>query len=212
MPADFEKVEYWHKRFATEQSFEWLTSSSAFFAILEPLLTPMSPGSAILHLGSGTSDLHVYFRRHCPQLQITNMDYEPLALERGKEMEKKEFGNVEMGYQVQDVTTPFELAPEQRRKVRMVIDKSTVDAVSCGGDENVIKMAEAIYDVLDKEEGVWVSLSFSDSRFEMDSKRVQELFELSVLTKVATGPKRLESDPDIWHWCWLLRPKATPAS
>ncbi|KAK0732352.1 hypothetical protein B0T21DRAFT_412532 [Apiosordaria backusii] len=122
------------------------------------------------------------------------MDYEPLALERGKEMEKNEFGDVSMGYQVQDVTMPFEMAQEQRK------------------NENVIKMVERIYDVLDKEEGVWVSLSFSDSRFEMDSPRVQELFEVTVLTKVATVPKRLESDPDIWHWCWLLRPKTTPPS
>ncbi|KAK4672072.1 hypothetical protein QC763_100930 [Podospora pseudopauciseta] len=209
MPADFEKVEYWRKRFTKEESFEWLTSSGSFFSILEPLLTPLSIGSTVLHLGSGTSDLHVYFRRHFPQLQVINMDYEPLALERGKAMESNEFGNVEMGYQVQDVTLPLELDLGQRGKVRMVIDKSTVDAVSCGGDENVIKMAEAIHDVLNKEEGVWISLSFSDSRFEMDSKRVQELFEVSVLTKVATGPKRLESDPDIWHWCWLLRPRAT---
>ncbi|KAK4202884.1 hypothetical protein QBC40DRAFT_251581 [Triangularia verruculosa] len=212
MPADFEKVEYWHKRFTTERSFEWLTSSSAFFAILEPLLTPLPPSSTVLHLGSGTSDLHVYFRRHCSQLQTINMDYEPLALERGKEMEMREFGDVKMGYQVQDVTMPFELGPEQMGKVRMVIDKSTVDAVSCGGDESVIKMAERIHETLDKEEGVWVTLSFSDSRFEMDSKRVQELFDVSVLTKVATGPKRLESDPDIWHWCWLLRPKRLPSS
>lgn len=54
----------------------------------------------------------------------------------------------------------------------MVIDKSIVDVVFCGGDENVIKMVEVIYDVLDKEEGVWILFSFLDLRFEMDSKRV----------------------------------------
>ncbi|KAK3985086.1 hypothetical protein QBC44DRAFT_251361 [Cladorrhinum sp. PSN332] len=203
MAIDFEDPVYWRQRFQSETAFEWLTNSSTFINILTPYLDRIDPQAAeILHLGSGTSDFHNHLRKR-GLLNVTNIDYEPLALERGQQLERAAFGDIKTKYRVADVTK-LELEPEQHSKCQLVIDKSTIDAVSCGGDEAVIAMAEGIYECLDHKNGVWISMSYSDSRFDM--ARVKELFEVDVVSKVPTK-KRIETDPDIWHWCYLLKPK-----
>ncbi|KAK4160223.1 hypothetical protein QBC43DRAFT_304025 [Cladorrhinum sp. PSN259] len=206
MPVDFDNPLYWRKRFRTETSFEWLTPSSTFINIITPYLDRLNPQTAeILHLGSGTSDLHNHLRKK-GFLNVTNIDYEPLALERGQQLERKAFGDVQTKYLVADVTK-LELAEsDNKNKRQLVIDKSTSDAVSCSGDEAVVAMAEGIYKYLNHKDGIWLSMSYSDARFTIP--RIRDLFEVEVVGKVlAGGKKRLESDPDIWHWCYLLRPR-----
>ena len=203
MASDFENPMYWRKRFQSETAFEWLTPSSTFIDLLAPYLDRLDPqASEILHLGSGTSDLHNHLRRS-GFLNVTNIDYEPLALERGQQLERKAFGDVKTRYRVADVTK-LEPPANSEPKCRLVVDKSTADAVSCGGDEAVAAMAERIHGCLDKKSGVWISMSYSDSRF--DVGRVRELFHVGVVSTVPI-PKRLESDPDIAHWCYELSPK-----
>ncbi|KAK4187941.1 hypothetical protein QBC35DRAFT_515158 [Podospora australis] len=203
---DFDSPIYWRKRFANETSFEWLIPSLTFLNIITPYLERLpSKQSQILHLGSGTSDLHNHLRSQ-GFTNVTNIDYEPLALERGKHLEEGTFGDVVMKYLVADVTgaqfSESVVARGERRKCQMVLDKSTADAVSCGGEEALVKMARGIHEVLD--DGVWISMSYSDSRFE--DLRVKEIFEVEVIKRVPTK-KRRETDPDIWLWCYLLRPK-----
>ena len=74
MAADFEKRSYWHDRFTSEVSFEWLVSSQSFMSFIEPHLQALSRcghSPRILQLGSGTSDLQNcfrargYFSLHC---------------------------------------------------------------------------------------------------------------------------------------------------
>jgi SAM-dependent methyltransferase len=195
MPADFEKQSYWEKRFAAETAFEWLTTSAAFMDVLAPYLQNLPLSSPILHLGSGTSDLHNYLRQH-GFTDITNVDYEPRALERGQQLELQHFGDIQTKYLVADATQL-----KGQEKYRVVIDKSTADAIACGGDEAIAAMADSIHRSMDKD-GFWVSLSFSPWRFE----DVQPLFDVQVICKVPT-PKRLPSDPDLFHYCYLLKPK-----
>jgi SAM-dependent methyltransferase len=207
MPADFDKQTYWHDRFSTESSFEWLLSSADFISIIKPLITSLEPSSArILHLGSGTSDLQNHFR-HLGFLDVTNVDYEPLAVERGRELEKRAFGDVKMKYAVADATqlqtstdSDAQGLPRDHR-FDLVVDKSTVDAVSCGGEDQFRRMARCVKECL-AEGAVWISLSYSASRFD-----IEELpFDAEVLAKVPTQ-KIKATDPDIFHWCYLLRPK-----
>ncbi|KAI0199417.1 hypothetical protein F4808DRAFT_432422 [Astrocystis sublimbata] len=253
MPTDFEKQSYWHARFAHEEAFEWLTSSETFMGFIEPYLfastldshnpTPNSDPSPdsqkskrILHLGSGTSDLHTHLRA-LGFLDVTNVDYEPLALARGRDIERRVFGrdDVRMKYVVADVTnfspSSFSTATnscaesipqpqnpdsqpadgnstgtqrcecESTPQSDLVLDKSTVDAVSCGGDEALLAMARCVRSCL-APGGVWISLSFSARRFEVDG--LQELFGVQVLGKIPT-PKARATDPDVWHWVYLLR-------
>lgn len=208
MPTDFDKQTYWHHRFANETSFEWLLSSTDFISILKPLLVNLEPSSArILHLGSGTSDLHNHFRQ-LGFLDVTNVDYEPLAVERGRQLEQQAFGDVKMKYSVADATKSLlpssnsnDQGTHNNHKFDLVIDKSTADAISCGGDEQVRNMAHCVGECL-ADGAVWVSMSYSSSRFDIG----EIPFNVEVLAKIPT-PKNAVTDPDIFHWCYLLRPK-----
>lgn len=199
MPADFDKQSYWHQRFSKEAAFEWLLPSARFMEIMEPHLAKLSPSARILQIGFGTSDLQNHFRAR-GFLNITNVDYEPLAVERGHELERQAFGDIKMRYAVQDAT---QLNLHER--FDLIIDKSTVDAVSCGGETQVLRMAEGIKRCLandDDNDAVWISLSYSSSRFEVENLP----FEVEVMAQVPT-PKLHPNDPDVYHWCYLLRPK-----
>ncbi|KAK1762328.1 kinase domain-containing protein [Phialemonium atrogriseum] len=195
MPADFEKQEYWHTRFATETSFEWLVTSEVFMSILDPYLSRLSASSRILHIGFGTSGLQNLFRKR-GFLDVTNVDFEPLAIQRGMQLEKATFGDVKMKYVVADATKL-----DMHEAFDVVIDKSTVDAIACGGDEALLRMARGVRKCL-TEGGFWISLSFSSSRFDMEGLPL----DVDVIAKVPT-PKYHPNDPDVYHFCYLLRPK-----
>ena len=194
MPADFDKQQYWHERFTTETSFEWLTPSTTFVSLLEPYLNGLAKSAQILHLGFGTSDLQTHLRSR-GFLNVTNVDYEPLAIERGREAEQRAFGDVRMTYMVADVTQL-----SLPRQFDLVIDKSTVDAVSCAGGEALLRMARGVHRCL-AHGGIWISLSYSTSRFAVDGLP----FNVEVIEKIPT-PKIKPSDPDVFHCCYLLRP------
>ncbi|KAM0486160.1 hypothetical protein ACHAPX_000862 [Trichoderma viride] len=202
MPVDFDKQAYWHDRFSSETSFEWLLDSAEFVSIIKPILTNLEPSSArILHIGSGTSDLQNYFR-HLGFLDVTNIDYEPLAAERGRELEQQAFGDVQMKYAVADATQ-LHLSTDggDECKFDLVVDKSTVDAISCGGGDQVRRMASCVREHL-VPSAVWISMSYSAYRFDIEGLP----FDVEVLAKVPT-PKIKATDPDIFHWCYVLRPK-----
>ncbi|KAI0119001.1 hypothetical protein F4814DRAFT_223223 [Daldinia grandis] len=204
MTADFEKQSYWHERFSSETSFEWLTSSESFMSIIEPYLSTPSHtyehAPRILHLGSGTSDLHNCFRSR-GYLNVTNVDYEPLAIERGRQLEQVAFGDVRTKYIVADVTQlACDFSHDQRFDI--VVDKSTVDAVSCGGNTALLRMASGLRKYLAADNGIWISLSYSSVRFDIE----QLPFGAEVIAKIPT-PKLKESDPAIYYYCYLLRPK-----
>ncbi|KAI1350190.1 S-adenosyl-L-methionine-dependent methyltransferase [Xylaria sp. FL0043] len=203
MVADFEKQSYWHNRFASETAFEWLAPSATLISFMEPYLSPPSAGitQRILHLGSGTSDLAVRLRERGHR-DITNVDYEPLALVRGRQMEESFFGDVVMEYAVADVTR-MRLAdlPGLHQGFDIIVDKGTADAVACGGDEAVLAMTKCVRECL-AAEGIWISLSYSAQRFEIEGLP----FDVCVIGKIAT-PKARVTDPDVFYWCYLLRPR-----
>lgn len=194
MAADFDKQSYWHARFNKETSFEWLMTSDQFMAILGPHLEQLdAPTARILHIGMGTSDLQNKFRA-LGFLNVINVDYEPLAVERGRQLEQKAFGDVQMDYAVADATqlllpTAYDL----------IVDKSTVDAIACGGEENVLAMARSVERHL-APGAVWISLSYSSTRFNIENLP----FSVQVLARVPT-PKRNPLDPDVYIFCYLLR-------
>ncbi|KAI0872499.1 S-adenosyl-L-methionine-dependent methyltransferase [Hypoxylon argillaceum] len=195
MAADFEKQSYWHDRFATETAFEWLVPSETFMPFLTPYLYATET-QRILHLGPGTSDLHTHLRAR-GHANVTNADYEPLALTRGRALEEAAFGDVRMSYAVADVTK----LDADLGTFDLVVDKSTADAVSCGGDAAVLAMARCVRACL-APDGVWVSLSYSATRFELEELP----FEVRVVGRILT-PKAKVTDPDVFYWCYLLRPR-----
>ncbi|KAI9360355.1 hypothetical protein DFJ73DRAFT_621429 [Zopfochytrium polystomum] len=209
-PSEFDKQSYWSARFANEASFEWLLSSEAFLGLIRPHIARLDKATArILHLGFGTSDLQLHLRAagfggmhadaetDCAGAAVVNVDFAPEACERGRRQEHAAFGNVRMRYVVADATRldaaalggPFDL----------VLDKSTADAVSCAGDAAVRALVRSVRGCLKPDGGVWISLSYAASRFDPSESPVR----VKVLARVPTAKKR-ESDPDIFHWCYLL--------
>ncbi|GAB1309819.1 S-adenosyl-L-methionine-dependent methyltransferase [Madurella fahalii] len=198
MPIDFEKQSYWRERFTSEKSFEWLTPSATFMELLAPYLHRLPNSSRILHLGSGTSDLHNHLRRE-GFLNVTNVDFEPIAIERGQQLEQDCFGDVRMMYLVADATQL-----DSGEEYPLVVDKSTADAIACGGEDAMISLGRSVYRCLG-DGGIWISLSYSQSRFE----DVQFLFEVEVISEIPT-PKAKPTDPEVYHYCYLLRPRRHP--
>lgn len=195
MSSDFEKQKYWHERFTTEASFEWLVPSQNFLSILEPYLRKLNPSSKILHIGFGTSDLQNHLRASGFH-NVLNIDFEPLAIERGRESEKRAFGDVRMKYVVRDVTHL-----DLEETFDLVVDKSTADAVSCGGDEPLLRMANGVRGCLGPG-GAWISLSYSSRRFDIRGLPL----EVEEIAKVPT-PRSRGTDPDVYHLGYLLRRK-----
>ncbi|KAJ6788489.1 hypothetical protein PWT90_02634 [Aphanocladium album] len=214
MAADFEQQSYWHERFSSETAFEWLLSSADFLSLVDPLLANLSRSSEILHIGSGTSDLHNHLRKR-GFLNVTNVDYEPLAAHRGQELEQRAFGDVKLRYAVADATRlPEDLTAGAssnddsesgdcvpRYDFQLVLDKSTCDAISCGGEEPLRKMCDSVYQCI-RSDGAWIALSYSAHRFDMSDLP----FDVKVLSKVPT-PKARPDDPDVYYWCYCLRPR-----
>ncbi|KAI1450074.1 hypothetical protein F5Y02DRAFT_171869 [Annulohypoxylon stygium] len=199
MPVDFEKQSYWRERFKSEMAYEWLTSSESFMAIVAPHLSGRGTQARILQLGSGTSDLQNHLRGS-GYLDVTNVDYEPLAIERGRRLEEVAFGEAKLAYVVADATQlDSDLPP--RRTFDVVLDKSTADAVSCGGAATLLRMASGVKRRL-AEGGIWISLSYSSNRFDIEGLP----FDVEVIARILT-PKLKDSDPDVYHYCYLLRPK-----
>jgi SAM-dependent methyltransferase len=200
--TDFEKQSYWSHRFATETQFEWLIPSGEFLSICRPHISHLSSDARILQIGFGTSDLQNHLRAE-GFLDVTNVDYEPLAVQRGREKEEKAFGDVRMRYEVADATR-LNVEEEEGRGggYDLVIDKSAVDAVSCGGGEPFRRMMEGVRASL-RPGGIWISLSYSQWRF--DHPDVP--FDVEVIARVPTT-KLKPMDPDVFYYAYCLRPKS----
>ncbi len=193
---DYETQEYWHARFESESAFEWLVPSRVFIDILDSYLQSLPRDTSILQLGLGTSDLHVHLRKK-GFTSITNIDFEPLAIERGQQLEMDVFGDIRMKYLVADATRLDNLDGQ----FQLVIDKSTADAIGCSEEGAVLSMTKAVARNLTPN-GVWVSLSFSAWRFDFETGKMPLAVE--TISKIAT-PKRKQHDPDIFFYCYMLR-------
>ncbi|KAK0719139.1 hypothetical protein B0H67DRAFT_484721 [Lasiosphaeris hirsuta] len=193
MPPDFDQQSYWHTRFESEKAFEWLMPSARVMEVLSPQLQSLPRDSAILHLGFGTSDLQNHLRG-AGFTNITNLDFEPIAIDRGRRLEQQAFGDVRMEYLVADATQLHLPC-----KFPLVIDKCAADAIACGGEHAVLSVARSVAKHL-APGGIWLSLSYSASRFQIKGLPL----EAEVLTKLPI-PKARPTDPDLYHYCYILR-------
>lgn len=194
--SEYHSLEYWNARFQGESSFDWLISSKAFMDLILPFCDQASEKECrVLQLGFGTSHLHVHLRR--AGLLVTNVDFEPSAIIHGKAAEVESFGDVLMQYMVADATA----LPPLDRTFDLVVDKSTVDAISCAGDDALISTLRSVRAVL-ATTGVWLCCSYSAQRF---SNLQQSYFAISTLHSIAQQ-KSNPHDPDIFTWIYMLRP------
>ncbi|KAJ3066777.1 hypothetical protein HDU98_009965 [Podochytrium sp. JEL0797] len=151
---DFSSKSFWDSRFEDETNFEWLTGADTLAQHVASLLATQQhfnrDTTTLLHIGSGTSTLSNSLRSllvpnylSSPAL-ITNLDYSPLAVQKGKEIERDQFESIQMRWCVADLLNWESLQESLRAihptaefiKYSMIVEKSCADAISCG--HNVI--------------------------------------------------------------------------
>lgn len=144
----FGDVEYWDKRFAREEQFDWL----ADFTVLEPWLRNAiveRPGHnespQILHIGCGSSALSTQLRElvRSPK-QIHNVDYSSVVIEQNRQREIELLDYSDAPIESSRWSTLDLLSASQilgfgasDEKYDVIIDKSTSDAISCADDVTV---------------------------------------------------------------------------
>ena len=153
------------------------------------------------------------------RLEILRDRIVPLAIERGRQLEARAFGDVRTKYAVADATqldrdldrdrsesrglssSSSAAAAAAPRTFDVVVDKSTVDAVSCGGVEPFLRMASAVRRCLARG-GFWISLSYSSRRFDVDGLvrllHAEATLSMPPLTLWLKGPDAIRA--------WLLGP------
>ncbi|PHU10571.1 hypothetical protein BC332_22431 [Capsicum chinense] len=156
---------YWDKRFAHEEHYEWFKDYSHFRHFL---LQHIQPQSSVLELGCGNSQL-------CEELyrdgitELTCIDLSPIAVEKMKQR------LINKGYKEIKVLEADMLdLPFDDGCFDVVIEKGTMDVLFVdSGDpwnphpatvEKVTKMLNEIHRVL-KPEGIFISITFGQPHF-----------------------------------------------
>ncbi|KAF8513507.1 hypothetical protein JB92DRAFT_3116282 [Gautieria morchelliformis] len=155
--ADFSSRSYWDNRFASEYAFEWLQPSSTILPTVKAEVQAQHRDDmAMLHLGSGSSDLsnhlrHLLFPEHnqdgCRNISssavILNVDFAAAAIETGRRREREEFGDARNGignmhWEVVDLLdwASFKRSCDEHcgRQFNLIVEKSCTDALACGAD------------------------------------------------------------------------------
>ncbi|KAJ9634667.1 hypothetical protein H2204_006116 [Knufia peltigerae] len=156
-PSDFSSQTYWENRFLARQTpFEWLLGVDDTTGILDPFIrdnVDPEKSAAILHIGCGTSDLSWRLRDYvsCPK-QVHNVDFSVEAVNIGRRREEEllaarqgrgnsnempvEPGQSHMRWTAVDLLSMprvRSLLDHDSKLYDVIVDKSTSDAVACGG-------------------------------------------------------------------------------
>ncbi|KMZ64597.1 putative Methyltransferase [Zostera marina] len=173
---------YWNKRFALEEHYEWLKDYSHFRHIIR---NQIGVTDTVLEIGCGNSRL-------CEGLygdgitQITSIDLSPAAVER---MEMRLLGGGFEGIKV--LGADMLNLPFDKESFDVVIEKGTMDVLFVdSGDpwnpkpetvDKVMSMLENVHEVL-KPNGVFISISFGQPHFRRPLFEGRRSFTWSVET------------------------------
>ncbi|KIW09092.1 uncharacterized protein PV09_00037 [Verruconis gallopava] len=155
----FSSAKYWDKRFQDNpQSFEWLLPESCFDEELDAFrkhdgdhdhhdgddcVTSTRP---VLHIGPGTSMLSFHLKTFMgPRYVIHNVDFSQESVDWGERKEKEVDQADETRSQlptmrwsrVSLLSLSSLLSVARPRSVRLIVDKSTSDAIACGLDVRI---------------------------------------------------------------------------
>ena len=145
---EYAKREYWDERYNSEEHFEWLQSfstlKSTYLPHLSTTLLSLNKSKSeikILHIGCGNSTLSVSLYEEGFE-NITNVDYSEVVIHNMREKYEKTHPNMTW------ITMDCRQMQFDDNEFDVVIDKATLDAISCGGVESVQQVAAQVHRVL----------------------------------------------------------------
>mmetsp|Transcript_16158 Transcript_16158/g.63009 ORF Transcript_16158/g.63009 Transcript_16158/m.63009 type:complete len:270 (+) Transcript_16158:70-879(+) len=154
---DYANKDYWQSRFQEEDEFEWLHAPDGMIPILDFFIQrsvgqSSSPSAGerhprILVLGCGNSGLSAALHDTGAK-EVVSMDFSDVVLER---MRERYHHRPDMQWVQCDA---LDMNCFEEGSFDAVIDKCTLDAISCGGVEAVGKATREVHRVLAPARGV----------------------------------------------------------
>lgn len=201
MPSYYE-MSYWDTRFETEEQFEWLLDFMVLQKKVFPgLKMPATEGQpedfVVLNAGCGTSRFGVDFAALYPA-KVINVDYSVNVV--NKMAAKYEHLAPLVTYRVDNLLTLSTIEPSS---IDLIFDKSSLDALACSGQREVIVRYMTAIRKAVKPTGQWCCISYSD-RAEWAAKDLWKLVwkEEVVVQEASESPAR----PAIMHWVHVFEP------
>ena len=173
---DFSRLEYWDNRFGNEESFEWLQTWDAFGETLMKLLDDHFPNIDrkdinVLVVGCGTNDLgpHLF---NAGWKKLTNLDFSGVLIDKMKST----YSSPEYEGMCWTQGNCLHLKKYKDGSFDAIIDKATLDAISCDGDEATRKATTEFHRIL-RGTGGYFLISYSKYRLEsfIDEDKVNQL-------------------------------------
>ncbi|KAI8969061.1 hypothetical protein BDF20DRAFT_990898 [Mycotypha africana] len=162
----FHEKSYWEDRFKREKHFEWLLTWNNIKSEIIPFL---NVSDEILHVGCGNSTL-AFDIFESGYRNITNVDYAENVISYMKSVTQKREIEAKINYSSiswYKGDCLYHLQSYLPKKVYpVVIDKSLIDTIACGDDDNQSRVKRLAAEILSVTEtdGHWFSVSFSSER------------------------------------------------
>ena len=200
---------YWDRAYNVgvyKETFDWLEDWSSLKGIIEPRIGKQDK---ILNIGCGNSCLteDMYDNGYH---NIVNMDFSPIVIDQ---MQSKNISRHKMVYEVGDCMN----MKYQSQEFDVVIDKGTLDAISCGGKGSYVNMARTLFEVqrVLKPGGICFLISYGEPNsrifhfqrdhlcFGIDKFCMNPMQGLNMVENFVAGwngnPEKEED-----NWCYLL--------
>ena len=161
MTKNFGELKYWEERYETEERefFDWLGDFQRFQEIIEKNLNGHQ--AKILIPGCGNSKIGFDLFDHGYKT-ILNLDYSKTIIDAMNQIASIQYPKSinHVKWEVGDCANMINIQDES---FDLIIDKSTLDAFSCGDEGLIIKYLKECKRVL-KDDGVLLIISYSDMR------------------------------------------------
>jgi hypothetical protein len=210
-PPSYGDRAFWDTRFLTETHFEWLGAGGPLVTHIQEHLerAAKSDGSSLpktLHIGAGTSVLHEHilhiYQRLYPsvdEIAVVNTDYSAEAVTKGARTMRQDMAWPTSAWEtsdalswvdVRDLAQKYGTAGAGLQTFKLVVDKSTSDAISCHEDIEIghadrpdaettlhpllinldspidpLQLLALHLAAIVRPGGVWLALSYSANRF-----------------------------------------------
>ncbi|KAI9481231.1 MAG: hypothetical protein EXX96DRAFT_649743 [Benjaminiella poitrasii] len=203
----FHEKSYWESRFQEERHFEWLLKWDNVKSEFE---TYLNKNEDILHLGCGNSEL-AFELSDCGYKNIINVDYVETVIKYMKYVTKEKsalLGKDYSGISWIAGDCLNNLKSYLPNTYSILMDKSLMDTIACGDDENqsrVKKLSEELLSVA-KPDAYWLSISFSGEREFYGNEREKSYWKTEKRIPIEVPqPNDKPGAPAIYYYLYVNR-------